>query len=103
MGTHCTFTCCGCGYAEDISGGEDLGMFARTRTAVCPACRRLVDVVVAFNESHLSRYPEERGKLDRCPHCGGTELALLAESPEAIACPRCGKPMRKGAISAFWD
>lgn len=103
MGAHYRYTCPRCRYEEDLSGGADVGMISRTRTALCAACRRLVDVVVHLSAGHLRAYPEDAARLGRCPHCEGTEVTLLDEEPPAIPCPRCGSGMNRGELVTLWD
>jgi predicted RNA-binding Zn-ribbon protein involved in translation (DUF1610 family) len=82
VGASHSYRCETCGYEEEISGGADVGMRLRTRTAVCRQCRRLVDTVVCYSEGHLERDPDDAAR---------------------IGCPRCGLTIAKGDLTALWD
>ncbi len=63
MGEQYRFTCAGCGYKADVSGGDDAGEVVVTTTIVCESCHRLYDVVTAEMEDPQN--PKERAL--RCP------------------------------------
>jgi predicted nucleic-acid-binding Zn-ribbon protein len=117
MGALAKFTCPGCGYAAEVSGGPDTGMLVRTQTMICLGCRELVDVETGPS---LSLEPPPL-KRRRCPRCRSRRFepwgraddhepdwSLADRSPEVPAtarfnCPKCGETMVEGAVVTLWD
>lgn len=102
MGIWFEFACRDCGYRARVSGGEDMGMIAVTRTMTCLACRELVDVVVG-REGRVGPTgdPDFDAALGRCGRCEGTDLAPWAEGDP---CPKCGGTMERDPDSfVLWD
>ncbi len=99
MGASYEYSCSNCGYREEISGEEDCGMVFSTRPGVCRDCKRLVDVIVNYQEWYLEKYPENGMLMNKCRLCKGTNIDFI----ERIDCPLCGENMKKGDLVAFWD
>jgi hypothetical protein len=99
MGTLFRFSCSGCSYKEDVSGGPDAGMLVQTETGVCGSCRRVVDVAVAVSVHWQGGAKGARPPLDVCPHCEGSNLRTWEDG----ACPRCGEYMEMGPVQLLWD
>jgi|SRR6266478_5484119 len=104
MGQRYLFVCSPCKYEAEVSGGPDRGMVIGTVTMYCGTCRELCDVPSRFFQDHmLSESFDEKGFediVDRCPKCGGRELAKwMASDP----CPRCGGAMERGGPGTLWD
>lgn len=51
MGQISKFTCPGCNYEAEVSGGRDRGFFSRTATIACEQCKMLYDVLVGKADS----------------------------------------------------
>ncbi len=99
MGASYDFKCTKCGYGEEISGEADCGMVFSTRPGLCKDCRRLVDVIDRYQDWYLGKHPELHSKIKTCPHCKGANIEFVMD----LTCPRCGSPMQKGELTAFWD
>ena len=101
MGTWFAFTCPGCGYRAEASGGRDIGMLAVVQTSTCGSCRELVDVVIGYyGQDGPTGDPEQDRELGRCPDCGS---AAVIPWPERQPCPKCGNAMEQGGLIALWD
>jgi len=72
IGKQFEFRCLSCGYRVEVSGGEDCGMVAVTRTMTCNDCQELVDVQVGFTAP--SPYRKSDKCIGRCPRCGSTNV-----------------------------
>ena len=101
MGQWYRFTCSGCAYEAEVSGGRDAGMSGYVHTAICRTCRpaRLVDA------------PKERepfanvvGEVDDyvCPFARTRQHRLVLWAHPG-PCPQCGTTMMRGAPTALWD
>jgi hypothetical protein len=99
MGASYDFKCAKCGYCEEISGEADCGMVFSTKPGICKDCNRLIDIIDRYQEWYLEKYPELRSSINVCPHCKGAHIELIDD----LYCPRCGGPMEKGDLAAFWD
>jgi predicted RNA-binding Zn-ribbon protein involved in translation (DUF1610 family) len=117
VGALIEFSCPGCGYAAEVSGGPDMGMLVATQTMICFGCRTLVDVTTGPS---LSLQPPT-AKRRRCPRCRSrrfepwgriddpeTDWPLTDRSPGVPAearfdCPNCGETMTQGEVVASWD
>ena len=101
MGAYYIFTCPGCDYKAEVSGGKDRGFFTLIQTMTCMDCSILIDVKVGHYEQDRETgkdiFVPENGK---CPECLGSNIvAWEKERP----CPKCDGTMEQGDESAIWD
>ena len=99
MGMLLDWTCSRCGYAAEVSGGDDVGMAVATTTIVCRGCRNLYDVVTS-REPWLEKPADWEARL-RSP----TRIRWHVVEPWTGpgACPRCGATIEPGRVVAMWD
>jgi hypothetical protein len=101
MGAYYTFTCKGCGYEAEVSGGKDRGISASIQTLICKDCSIFVDVLVGHYDRDVRTRKEifipETGK---CPECSGSNLE---EWKTDSLCPKCSGEMERGEMFAIWD
>ena len=96
MGEHFQFSCPGCGFRAEVSGGDDAGMEVITTTVLCEDCHNLFDVVI--DDIGGSQNPKPRAL--RCPKSPRHKVGRWASGGP---CPRCGKPLIKGGSVCLWD
>ena len=99
MGARYPFTCLGCGYEAEVSGGLDVGGACRTVTITCSTCKELHDVA-------LDGEPWSSDPAPPHPPCPSAETSThgtrLWEHPGA--CPSCGATMqRRSTPTTLWD
>lgn len=99
MGFSQSFRCCSCGVGATVSGGEDVGMTAKTQTRFCAQCETLVDVYIGepWGDESLLKHPN----YGKCEHCNSTtEIVWVAGEP----CPKCGGEIEAtGEEFVNWD
>ena len=97
MGFSQSYRCKTCQLGATVSGGDDIGFYARTQTRYCPKCETLVDVCTELwckellpgllPEGRLDELLELENKYGQCHHCQNvTETVWCVGDP----CPRCG-------------
>ena len=95
MGTYYEFHWPACRYTAEVSGEESFGYWTQTTTMICPDCVAVVDVITKTGIS------EAQELVGRCPVCQCA--GVLPWDPDRKPCPKCGKGMEKGNLTAFWD
>jgi hypothetical protein len=102
VGSHYEFTCAGCGYTAEVSGGRDVGMFAVVRTMTCSQCKILVDVLIGrAGKDGPTGDPVFDKDLNLCPECKSSAVRPWSNRR---FCPRCRKKMTKDLKSEIdWD
>jgi hypothetical protein len=104
MGSLYHFRCQRCDYHAEVSGGQDVGFYVRTRTVYCPACRELRDINVEYwckdlmTPSDLAELKDDQ--LGRCLKCGGREVVDWSAGDP---CPRCSGAVINQGLAADWD
>jgi len=95
------YTCEGCGYEAQVSGGRDVGMMAVVRTMFCRGCRELVDVLIGQCGLDGPTGDADYDKaLGICPECRGDDVVVWKDGRP---CPRCEGRMVKGEDFILWD
>jgi hypothetical protein len=97
MGTLYNFGCGSCGYAAELSGGEDCGMTQATTTIFCQDCHALYDVVTS--EDSMTHKPERELPI-HCPQSSSHRWRLWTHPGP---CPKCGATMVRGEETLIWD
>jgi hypothetical protein len=101
MGSSHQYTCKGCGYKAQVSGGRDIGMLAVVRTMFCNGCRELVDVLIGqCGLDGPTGDPDYDQDLGRCPECQGEDVVVWVDGDP---CPRCKGTMAMGENFILWD
>jgi hypothetical protein len=101
MGMSYQYTCEGCGYEAQVSGGRDVGMMAVVRTMFCRGCRELVDVLIGQCGLDGPTGDADYDKaLGICPECRGDDVVVWKDGRP---CPRCEGRMVKGEDFILWD
>lgn len=104
MGSTYHFRCQRCDYKAEVSGGDDIGFFVKTRTVYCPTCRELRDISVDYWCKDLMTASDLAGlnddDLGRCWHCGSRELVNWSASDP---CPRCSGSVKNEGLALDWD
>jgi Zn finger protein HypA/HybF involved in hydrogenase expression len=100
MGQRFEFSCEGCGYRAEVSGGGDAGYLVVTKTMTCLACKQVMDVVVG--ESHPGPLGSDIDIFGLCPRCRGRKVTAWEKDRP---CPKCGGKMAKMKTGRvlFWD
>jgi PHP family Zn ribbon phosphoesterase len=62
---------------------------------ICNDCHSLVDVITQ------TKMPGIEDMVGKCPAC--KSAAVEPWDPVNQPCPKCGKSMKKGPLTAFWD
>ena len=116
VGALVQFSCPGCGYTAEVSGGPDRGMRVSTQTMICLGCRELVDVTTGPAQS----LDPPSSKRRRCPRCrsrrfepwgsGENQMTRLpiggaaeVAAEDRFDCPKCGQTMEAGDVVTHWD
>lgn len=106
MGTWYEFKCPGCGYAAEVSGGDDVGMNSVTTTIACKTCKKLLDVVISeepwavtLSEPGLPLNPD----FQRTIRCKKSARHKVERWTFPGPCPNCGTMMEQGEMIACWD
>lgn len=97
MGAWFQFSCAGCGYVAEVSGGDDAGFCSRTTTIACEQCHELYDVVVADRETDAGAFE------DRAPRCPKSARHRFRTWRAGDLCPRCGRTMNNQGMTLLWD
>jgi len=97
MGARYQFICAACGYAAEVSGGDDAGLCACTTTIACEQCRELYDVVTAQRQEEAHKFKE------RAPRCPRSARHPFRPWVSGDPCPRCGGLMDNKGMTALWD
>ena len=100
MGMSYKFRCEECDYTPIVSGGPDMGLQARFQTSYCPVCRELLDIATERWPGCLRVPGNDDSTLNKCWHCGGTDLSAWNNGDP---CPRCGGCMVRGKVFMDWD
>ena len=100
MGTLKEFECPECGYTAEVSGGDDCGMIAMTKTMVCHTYRRLVDVLDGIQPFCKDYDPKIKRDIGRCPRCYGSDVEVWSST---WPCPKCRAEMNEGLVTLLWD
>lgn len=98
MGSTYEFKCADCGYAAEVSGGQDYGFCVETQTGVCPTCDDLVDYTKRLVSSNLDGIDDFKPGV--CPRC---ETPIARDWNVGDACPRCGGCCQRGPCIVDWD
>lgn len=93
--THC-FSCPGCGYNAEVSGGDDYGFSVAVTTVRCDFCKIIQDIVVSESPGDKQSY-KAISEL-RCPICGNTIKRWTRRK-----CPRCNMKMNQDGEVLLWD
>lgn len=111
MGFAQSYRCRTCQLGATVSGGDDIGFYARTQTRFCPKCEALIDVCTALwgeelppgalPARSLTEQHEPESNYGQCAHCGNvTEIVWCAGD----RCPRCGGVIEAtGEETMDWD
>lgn len=101
MGACYQFTCPGCGYSAEVSGGRGVGMDAVVQTMICQDCRALVDVLIGRHGRDGPTGDVDYDKhLGACPDCGGRHVVSWKQGEP---CPKCSAKMKRGSMTTLWD
>ena len=111
MGFSQSYRCNHCGLGATVSGGADIGFYARTQTRYCAVCETLVDICTELwcedllpellPAERLKETLDSESQMEKCHHCGTiAETIWLAGHP----CPRCGgEVIATGEELLDWD
>ena len=101
MGIRYEFKCQTCRMTAMVSGGDDQGNIAATRTMYCWTCATLRDVVTGYADEPGTSWPgAEEHRFGECEACGGDVLSPWLRGD---ACPRCGGLVEIGTAREAWD
>lgn len=101
MGACYQFTCPGCGYSAEVSGGRGVGMDSVVQTMVCQDCHALVDVLIGrYGKDGPTGDPDYDKAMGQCPLC---EKLHLTAWMNGGACPKCSQAMTQGPLTTLWD
>jgi DNA-directed RNA polymerase subunit RPC12/RpoP len=95
MGTLHEYICADCGYRVMVSGGNDVGLAARTATIYCEDCRELQDVATSYEPW------EDRETFP--PRCKVAASHTIRRWNDLDPCPRCGDAMEPTGDYRLWD
>ena len=104
MGRRFRFECRSCGYWVEVSGGNDRGFFATTRTVSCESCLQLYDVdttdKLPSTRPSLAMQPDRDSSDLHCPKSAGHHVKPWQHPGP---CPMCGAELLRGKMTVLWD
>lgn len=106
MGTLYKFKCPKCRYSAEVSGGDDMGMYATTTTIMCKTCKELLDVTTSkqpYPETLNPPEPSFTPWVRRTIQCTKSASHEVERWKFPGPCPKCGKTMKQGEITCCWD
>lgn len=96
MGSTYTYTCTGCGYSANVSGGRDVGFVVKSQTGFCTTCNELVDYVTEICDGEI----EKCVVIGACHNCNAQ---VTQDWNESDPCPRCGGKFSAPSLYCDWD
>lgn len=98
MGSTYNYTCTGCGYSANVSGGRDVGFVVKIQTRFCTTCDELVDCVTEIwaGDGEIERSVV----IGACHKC---KTQVTQDWNEGDPCPRCNAEFGAPSLYCDWD